>query len=303
MNLEGLATISLTEIPRDILDEVRERLWTYTASIFAVDRARPLYRGTATCVAASGKAYLLTAAHVWRKLRGDRFAVSLEADRLLIPICRYRDQATVLEPTGPPEWGPDLALIRVPDIVASDIRRVKAFYNLDKRRPKPGEHPAYDEGAWAVIGAPGELSTFGETEAVLRISLFVSVVVSARQRDGFDYVDLGYYHQGRSDLPQSYGGLSGSGLWHAPIRKSASGAVSWTGEARLEGVAFYQEPTDEKEGVIRCHGRVSIYEQALRRLAQLRMQPTVAGATMSGGGATPRRKVAAIPVNSVAVKE
>ncbi|MGD0695612.1 MAG: hypothetical protein ABSB82_12240 [Terriglobia bacterium] len=267
MSLEVLATIPLTEIPQDILDEVRERLWTYTASVFAVDGERPLYRGTATCVAASGKAYLLTAAHVWRELHGERFALGLERDRLLIPIYKDLIEVTVLEPTGPLEWGSDLALIKLPDILAVDIRQVKAFYNLDKRRPEPGDQPGYDRGLWAVIGAPAERSTFGETEAVLKISLLASVVVSSHQRDGFDYVDLGFYHQGRSDLPNSYGGLSGSGLWHAPIRKSVSGAVSWTGEARLEGVAFYQKFTDEKEGVIRCHGRTSVYEQALRRVA------------------------------------
>jgi hypothetical protein len=271
VNPEVPVPIRLAEIPRNVLEEVRERIWTYTASVFAVDRAQPLYVGTATCVAASGKAYLLTAAHVWCELRGNRFALSLESDRDLIAIYRELVQPTVLRPTVPPEWGPDLALIELPDKVASDVRRAKAFYNLDKRRPKPGEQPAYDQGLWAVIGAPEELSTFGETKAVLRVSLFASVVVSTCQRAGFDYVDLAYYHEGRSDLPQSYGGLSGSGLWHAPIRKSVSGAVSWTGEARLEGVAFYQKPIDKKEGVIRCNGRKTIYEQALRRTAQPRL--------------------------------
>jgi hypothetical protein len=33
---------------------------------------------------------------------------------------------------------------------------------------------------------------------VLKISVFASVVVSAYQRAGFDYVDLGFYHQGRT---------------------------------------------------------------------------------------------------------
>lgn len=267
MNPEVPVPIALTEIPQDVLAEVREKLWTYTASVFAVDGPRPLYRGTATCVAASGKVYLLTAAHVWQQLRGERFALSLEADRLLIPIYRDLVEPTIFGPTGPPEWGPDLALIKLPDTVAADIRRVKAFYNLDKRRPKPGEQAGYDKGLWAVIGAPAEQSTLGETEALLKISVFASVVVSACQRAGFDYVDLGFYHQGRSDLPQWYRGLSGSGLWQAPITRSVSRGISWTGEARLEGVAFYQKFTDENEGVIRCHGRTSLYEQALRRIA------------------------------------
>jgi hypothetical protein len=271
VNPEVPVPIRLTEIPQDVLDEVREKPWTYTASVFALDGAQPLYRGTATCVAASGKDYLLTAAHVWRELRGDRFALCLDGDRLFMPIYKDLVEPTVFEPTGPSEWGPDLALIKLPAIDAAGIRRVKAFYNLDKRKPESGILVGNDKGLWAVIGVPAEQSIFGKTEAVLKLRLFASVVVSAHQRDGFDYVDLGFYHEGRSDLPQSYGGLSGSGLWQAPITRSDSGVVSWNGQARLEGVAFYQKFTKEKEGVIRCHGRTSIYEQVLRRAAQPRL--------------------------------
>ena len=175
-------SITPAEIPQDVLEEVCEKLWTYTAPLFAVDGAKPLYRGTATCVAASGKYYLLSAAHVWRELRGDRFALALEADHPLIPIYKDFVEATIFEPGGPPEWGPDLALIKLPDIDSANIRRVKAFYNLDKRKPESGGRAGYDKGLWGVIGVPAELSIFGETEAELKIRLFASEVVSAHER-------------------------------------------------------------------------------------------------------------------------
>jgi hypothetical protein len=48
------------------------------------------------------------------------------------------------------------------------------------------------------------------------------------------------------------------------MTKSAStGEVSWRGQASLEGVAFYQGFTAEHRGFIRCHGRKSIYVQAM----------------------------------------
>ena len=46
----------------------------------------------------------------------------------------------------------------------------------------------------------------------VEIGLFASVVASAQIGDGFDYVDLSYFHEDRPDLPRSYGGISGSGL-------------------------------------------------------------------------------------------
>ncbi len=254
--------IALTEIPQDLLDELRERVWVYTASAFALEGGRPAYVGTVTCVAAAGQSYLLTAAHVWRRLRGDRFALSLAADRLLVPVRKDLVEPTVLGTTES-EWGPDLALVRLPDLVARGISQVKAFYNIDKRRFPSGERPPYETGLWAVIGAPAEQSVVEEEEVILKVSLLASVVASPQERDGFDYVDLSYYHVGRLDLPGSYGGISGAGLWHLPISRSPSGAVRWSGEARLEGVAFYQQPAGTQEGVIRCHGRKSLYDRAL----------------------------------------
>jgi hypothetical protein len=257
--------IPLAEIPKELLDVLREKVWTYTASIFAVEHSRPTYRGTVTCVTIAGRGYLLTAAHVWRELRGDCFALSLEADRLLVPVRKDVVEAIILEASASSEWGPDLVLIGLPDLVVRDISQVKAFYNVDKRRPQSGERPEYDVGVWAVVGAPAEQSVFREKEAILKISLFASVVASAQEREGFDYVDLSYYHEDRPDLPRSYGGISGSGLWHLPISTSPSGTVRWSGDARLEGVAFYQKPSGPLEGTIRCHGRKSLYEHAFAR--------------------------------------
>jgi len=263
-----LVEIPLAEIPPGVLDGIREKLWTFSAAVFAVDGERPAHRGTATCVAAGGANYLLTAAHVWKSLRGKRFALSLDADRLLIPVWRDFVQPQILPGVGPEEWGPDLALIRIPDIVASDLRRVKAFYNLDRRRSEYAEPARYDRGLWAVIGAPAEWSAFGPHDAVLQLSLFGSWIVKACEREGLDYLDLAFDHEGRPDLPQSYGGISGSGLWQVAVTRSANtGVISWTDAVRLEGVAFFQEFTAKRRGVIRCHGRKSIF-QALEGVAE-----------------------------------
>ena len=256
--------ISLTEVPKQLLENVRERLWMHTVAVFAVSGNKPLYRGTATCMATSGNAYLLTAAHVWKALRGDRFALSLESDRLLVPINKSLVEPRVLDATGDAEWGPDLALIRIPDIIAADIRQVKAFYNLDKHGPRLGEPRQADLGLWVVVGAPEEQSSFGEKEAVLKICAFFSRIGSTAQRNGHDYLDLTYYHKDRPDLPRSYGGVSGAGLWQVPITTCpTSGRMEWAGQFSLEGVAFYQKFNSEEEGVIRCHGRISLLDRLL----------------------------------------
>jgi hypothetical protein len=142
-------------------------------------------------------------------------------------------------------------------LIASDVRQLKAFYNLDRRRPESGVAPEQHD-LWAAIGAPAEQSRFGPKEAVLRLTLFDSWTAQACERDGFDYLDVAFDHERRPDLPRSYGGISGSGLWQIPITTSASGSISWTRSVRLEGVAFFQKPTSAQQDVIRCHGRKSI---------------------------------------------
>ena len=102
--------------------------------------------------------------------------------------------------SGTEEWGPDLALIRIPGVIASDIAVVKAFYDFDRRRGRYAETIRYDRGLWNVVGAPEELSNFGAQEASLHISLFSSWITKASERDGLDYVDLAYDHEERSDL-------------------------------------------------------------------------------------------------------
>ena len=50
-------------------------------------------------------------------------------------------------------------------------------------------------------------------------------------------------------------------------RDALTGTVTWNGEVSLEGVAFYQKFTGPAEGVIRCHGRESIYSRVPARQA------------------------------------
>jgi hypothetical protein len=133
---------------------------------------------------------------------------------------------------------------------------------------------------WSLVGAPAEQSTFGREEAVLRLTLFDSWTAHAWERDGFDYLDVAFDHERRPDLPQCYGGLSGSGLWQIQITRSANGLLSLTGSLNLEGVAFFQKPISAQQDIVRCHGRVSVYLHLLQGVAE---QPLQLAATEKHG--------------------
>ena len=95
----------------------------------------------------------------------------------------------------------------------------------------------------------------GAKSANLDVCLLVSKLRAKHERGGFDYVDISLDTKGEPELPRSYGGLSGSGLWQLQ-----DGSVS------LEGVAFYQSQEETKQ-YVRCHARKSIYLHVLGGIA------------------------------------
>lgn len=256
------AQLTWADIPQSVLDEAREKLWTFTATVFGADGPRATYVGTATFVMAAGMPSILTAAHVWNALPGDQFGLCLEPDRPLLILKKNIVRQTV-PPRSSSEWGPDLALLGIPDALpTSRIKVHKAFYDLDRRRGEVlNGATRFDDGFWGVSGAPAEQSVLGPDEATLRMGLFASSNPRHSERDEFDYVDLPIDRTAGPHLPRSYGGISGAGLWRVDVLTTERDRTISLGGVDLEGVAFYEEfeTKDRLKGFIRCHGRKSVY--------------------------------------------
>ena len=256
----------LTDIPPEqitgqLLRDAFQDAWIHTASLFGAEvDGQPTYLGTGTLVSASGPC-VLTAAHVWEELsKFTLIGLSLASGREPVAIRREFIVERFLSKRTTEEWGPDLALLGLPELKASEVRVHKAFYNVDSRRVGALETiPETASGIWGVIGAAAEQASFGTNEAIMPTNLFASAIMSTTERDGYDYLDLAVRVGGRPGLPTSYGGLSGSGLWRYELARSeGTGRVTIVGRPTLEGVAFYQGPGSDRS-FIRCHGRRSVY--------------------------------------------
>jgi hypothetical protein len=251
------------------LDAIRDAIVHYTVPVFD-RRGGPTFGGTAVLIASrkTNASYLLTAGHVWDALKGEQFALALEDDRMLFDIKRAYVQPRVFFEKASKGQGPDVALLKIPDLDARQIRVTKNFYDLDRiRKHRAAPQATRDKlGTWVLVGVPEELSTFSIGEASLEQFLLSSSIRSRSMRDGFDYVEMSYDSRDRG-VPKWFGGISGAGLWYVPVPEEGfpAGRVD-TDLIHLEGVAFYQEPTDEHEGVIGCHGRRSIFEKLLPNL-------------------------------------
>jgi hypothetical protein len=78
-------------------------------------------------------------------------------------------------------------------------------------------------------------------------------------KDEFDYLSLNVSYENRTDLPDTFEGVSGGGIWRAVLYRSDDGKIS-SSEPLFLGVAFWQTiPKNNLRSII-GHGWRSIYE-------------------------------------------
>jgi hypothetical protein len=273
-----------------MLRAVKQKVYTYSTLILGATPDRPFGPlGTGTLVRVAGRQCLLTAAHVWEAAEQYQGVALTNSSSHPSAVAVDRDYFTPRFLTPFPKgeailWGPDLALIEIPLLYASNLEATgKAFYDLTRRRAERLEVPLdVRSGNWVIVGAlfdenftvTGPQPDGGEgLETTL--TLIGSRVRSTHERRGFDCIDIALDNKLSDGFPVSYGGISGAGLWRVGTRFGEKIAWPNDGPVELEGVAFfYHKPDPEPEDeVIRCHGRRSVYDIALKGSGLLPADP------------------------------
>jgi hypothetical protein len=258
-----------TTEPSDAWNSIIRDATSNTVVIVAISRTRSgkqiKQAGTGTLVSLEGTHYILTATHVWdtalvdadelgftiRTGRGLPNTFSIAIRTMRPPIAFPRDQDCE-------EWGPDLALLRIPDLYVGTIEAFRPFYNMSATKKILKDTDPLE--TWMLCGAPAVLGTTSEAEVHACSRAFQVELESAHRRDGFDFVDV-LAHWPSSSAPVQFGGVSGGGLWKLllyadPLTNKIDCIRT------LEGVAFYQFPFSEEYGKIRCHGPESLLRVA-----------------------------------------
>ena len=83
-------------------------------------------------------------------------------------------------------------------------------------------------------------------------------------RDGFDFISMPVTYGSNPDIPLSFEGMSGGGLWQIQLTNEAAGIEA--GELLLSGVVFYQEALSNNRRNVICHYRNSVYQTAYERI-------------------------------------
>ena len=86
----------------------------------------------------------------------------------------------------------------------------------------------------------------------------------AEEIGGYDYLEyLVDPLDSEGPSPESWGGMSGSGLWQIPLRSQGNGLDF--DSPLLSGICFLEKKVNG-EMWIRCHGRKSVYEHAYKAI-------------------------------------
>lgn len=224
----------------------------YSVAIFSISgtggEERLRFVGTGTLVYHNGDHHILTALHVWEEgfSHNSKLAISLRNG----VYHRFSMDRETIIPVGlpkPKKWteaGPDLVLLRIPDIHVGTIKANKVFYNLSIGEPSPPNVECIQ--ARFLIGVPACLGTFSQKTA--RIG-FRGFHVGVRQVPGFIEALV---NVGDLPSPQSLQGVSGGGLWKVLLYESSPGGPVESIPI-LEGVAFFEFHPEDNTRVIRCH--------------------------------------------------
>lgn len=268
-----LVEIQSKDIPQSVLDEIGDLLNNYLVAFYVLLSEQPHPRlrliGSGTFVKIEDTHYILTAAHVWRETRdSENIGLVLTDHQTAFTIPRETIVAKELWDGRISEWGPDMALLRLPQPFVSTIEAKKSFLNLPQHKKAFASHPpATDSGLWVVMGMVGELSEIQEypqkriVEGHVQGGAYVSFVQQTYQRAGYDYYDLGANLQ-LPGVPSSFRGVSGGGLWEIGLAMKKDGTIVWEGKRYFRGVAFWQSENSDGHRMVRCHGPKSIFEKA-----------------------------------------
>jgi hypothetical protein len=277
--------LSRSDLPQNLFAEMSNMIHTFSTSLIKVSVDRNgkeniALIGSGTFVTVGNINGILTADHVVKLLDNplgspkslglaiQKYAHKYTIDREYLKIYRIARGNVDSE-------GPDLAFISIPPAKLGTIRAEKSFYNLQRNRDRMlSSPPEPNLGVWAICGAP-DIETTDEkpTQAFIEVKKYHSFcffggISRIYDVEKFDYLEIEANDDCDPDIPESFGGVSGGGVWQVPLVRTSNGVMK-PQEYLLSGVAFYQTKKSGSLRSIKCHARKSVYDAAYRAIEEI----------------------------------
>jgi hypothetical protein len=272
--------IPLGELPEKVKADLTRETNHYLVPIIINDTPW----GSGTLVEAYGHYGILTAKHVVRSRRRpdlDLTQTALNGPKLFVPPALF--------PGGRPiessalrivttqrtndEYGPDLAFIALPPSpLLSELKARRSFFRLTTNVEQKLSYALQDTGFVPFCGYPAShqfarKAALGYSTVVeLRGFAFITGPDKYEERNGWDYYELGVLREELSDFGDTFGGVSGGGIWRIPVYRKAGQpkGSEYFDRMTFAGVAFYEENhLPDGRFFVRAHGPKAVYERFL----------------------------------------
>jgi hypothetical protein len=280
MAAEKTFAIRLGELPEVVREAIRQETKHYSVPL--VINEIPV--GSGTLVELDGHFGVLTAEHVVQHPFRPELRLtdsSHRGPRLLIPPMDSPGEIifdsfalrVITTQRKLDAYGPDLALIILPPSGAlNEIRARRSFYPLAQCSETKLADALHDTGFVAFCGFPASTQSkqgpqLGFTEVIQLYGFaFLTGPEKYEERNGWDYFELGVRRDEMGEVGDSFGGVSGGGVWRVPVyrKKDAAKGTEYFEKMFFAGVAFYEENhLPNGRFFVRAHGPRSIYEAFL----------------------------------------
>ena len=272
--------IPITQMPASLFEVVTLALNQYSVGFLRIEETPrgqdAVLLGSGTLVTVGETQAILTAHHVLQVLPtegrvGLVLSTKLQQYTVDTQALVYREIARGTVDAD----GPDLGAVILAPSIAAAIGAKKTFYNLGLRRETLLETPPdRREGLWFVHGFLAE-RTVEEPgrDGFSRVMGFYNLTgAGGPEEPPIEVGDHDYYafpvtYNARSAAPNSFGGMSGGGLWQVTLVRDPQGDIRPKAQF-LSGVVFYQEAISESRCAVKCHGRLSIYKVAYEAIGK-----------------------------------
>jgi hypothetical protein len=276
--------MTVGDLPRDFMEETGYTLADYSVAIgYSVDGKPPTMApiGSGVLVRRGDRYGILTAHHCIHKPGHDLQVGNTTGDTVLLLLKRRKPMRLppeVLVKHGlaiprTSEFGPDLAFLEIlPSPQLGSIKAACSFWNLDKSPSQIGRKFGKLMTPFVVVGYPAEFSQTSVQGLTTRFAMkhmafYYSISADGLPiRDGWDYVEANCWHHEKSDLPESFAGVSGGPVWGLEIKRDKKTGKFAMLDFALIGIAFFQTGIKNDERRIRAHFIKSIYRTCWKNL-------------------------------------
>lgn len=277
--------VAIGDLPQELTMRIKDEVARYSTILIGVNQERNAQTanmiGSGTFVQ-YGKIYgILTANHVTSSSafrHADRIGLHLMTEtthHFSIPTANLRT-ITVGEPASG-KYGPDISVIILPLSEVPAIKAKKVFWNLDKYQVEilQGQRDISD-GPWVLCGCPDTYTQRAQKldgfDHVIQHRAFawLSGIAKEWTEHRFDYLDYHVAYDESGDVPKSFGGVSGGGLWQVRLVQNNAGDIAHE-NLILSGVAFCESDIVDNQRMITCHGRSSVYRNVVEALRGLQV--------------------------------